>query len=517
VCTGGDGVPGGVGEALAMMGAALDYLNGPGGDLVETAGLGGVLHALAGIDAKHAAARMRFLSRFDANDCHDSDGYPTTASWLAGRTNVVLAKARAEVRKARQLAGSHPGLAAALAAGELSPSWAAGIAEWTKQLPADIRTETDRILIEAAGAGADFGDLKIIATAASEAYRGQQPDPDEDDRKFDERFLHVDTTLDGAGRITGDLTPECAAAVQAVVEALGKRRGKEDDRTAAQRMHDALQEGCELLIRAKMVPDRAGADTRVDVHIALSQLRGLDGAGVLEEAWLAARAGEHGFLAGKDAQAVACDALLVPVVTASPDWAVIGQMITLVLDALGQHTAGPQGSSPKDLSPQATPQGAAAAGPPPLPVPPAAWEGLQYALAKLAIDFVSGPGALASVLRTGLLGAPFNTKSVPIDVGYSENIPEPIRRAVILRDKKCAWPGGCDKRPAACDVHHVKHKKNGGPTSVRDCILLCQYHHDICIHRWGWEIELLPDGSVKAYGPQGQVIRSHGPPPAYAA
>ena len=50
--------------------------------------------------------------------------------------------------------------------------------------------------------------------------------------------------MDNAGRITGDLTPECAAAVQAVLEALGKKRGPEDDRTAAQRFHDALQEGC---------------------------------------------------------------------------------------------------------------------------------------------------------------------------------------------------------------------------------------------------------------------------------
>jgi hypothetical protein len=471
-----------------MMGAALDYLNGPGGELVETAALGGVLQALAGIDARYAAARMRFLSRFDANGCHDSDGYATTASWLAGRTQMVAARARAEVRAARRLTGGHPALAAALAAGELSPSWAAGIAAWTRELPADVRAETDRILVEAAAAGADFGDLKIIATAASEACRGQRPDPDEGDGRFDERFVRVDTTLDGAGRITGDLTPECAAAVQAVLEALGKKRGKEDDRTAVQRMHDGLQEGCELLLRAKMVPDRAGADTRVDVHIALSQLRALPGAGVLEEAWLSARAGQHGFLAGKDAEAAACDALLVPVVTGCPDWAVIGQMITVVLDAVGQHAAGPRDR-----------------------------DGLQYALAKLAIDFVSGPGALASVLRTGLLGAPFNTKSVPIDVGYSENIPEPIRRAVILRDRKCAWPGGCDKRPAVCDVHHVKHKKNGGATSVKDCILLCQYHHDICIHRWSWEIELLPDGSVRAYGPQGQVIRSHGPPPVWAA
>ena len=51
----------------------------------------------------------------------------------------------------------------------------------------------------------------------------------------------------GAGAILGDLTPECAAAVTAVMEALGKKRGPEDDRNEAQRFHDALAEACALL------------------------------------------------------------------------------------------------------------------------------------------------------------------------------------------------------------------------------------------------------------------------------
>jgi hypothetical protein len=34
-------------------------------------------------------------------------------------------------------------------------------------------------------------------------------------------------------------------AVQAVLEALGKKRGPEDDRTQPQRFHDAMQECCE--------------------------------------------------------------------------------------------------------------------------------------------------------------------------------------------------------------------------------------------------------------------------------
>jgi hypothetical protein len=127
---------------------------------------------------------------------------------------------------------------------------------------------------------------------------------------------------------------------------------------------------------------------------------------------------------------------------------------------------------------------------------------------------VSGPGAPASALRRALLDAPFNGKSVILDAGYADTIPDAIRRAVIARDKGRAWPGGCNRRPAACDVHHVRHKRHGGTTSVRDCVMLCQYHQDICIHRPGWEFELLPDGSTRAASPDGQVVlRSHGPPP----
>ena len=63
-----------------------------------------------------------------------------------------------------------------------------------------------------------------------------------------------------------------------------------------------------------------------------------------------------------------------------------------------------------------------------------------------------------------------------------------------------------------CDVHHIVHKKDGGKTSVSDCILLCQFHHDVCIHRRGWEIVLNPDGTTEARGPDGQILRSHAPP-----
>jgi hypothetical protein len=488
------------GRAFASMSDALRvgqalgaYLNSPAAADLGAPARGEALEQLGAISSLLGAARNALLRRFDADDGHDADGYATSAAWLAARSRLGRKDAKAAVRQMRLLA-RHPHLDAAAATGALTISWAKEIAGWTGRIDHDeLQAEADKILVDAAAAGADLDDLRLLAQAAYEAWRAQEPDPDEDPRGrgFADRDLRLETTMDGAGRIRGDLTPECAAAVTAVLEALGKRRGPEDFRTIGQRYHDALQEGCELLIRAKMVPDRAGADTRVDVTIPLRDLLEMDGASVVEDTWLRARAGEHGYLAGRDAQAAACDALIVPVVAGSPDWALISEMTTLVTDAYNHASA-------KDGT----------------PLPPQAWEALQYALAKLAIQFVSGPGAIASALRRALLDAPLNGKSVILDVGYSDTIPESIRKAVIARDKGCAWPGGCNRRPAACDVHHVRHKKHGGKTSVRDCVMLCQYHHDVCIHRLGWEFELLPDGSTRAASPDRQVVlRSHGPPP----
>ena len=66
---------------------------------------------------------------------------------------------------------------------------------------------------------------------------------------------------------------------------------------------------------------------------------------------------------------------------------------------------------------------------------------------------------------------------------------------------------------AACEVHHVQHKAHGGPTSVRQCVLLCTFHHQVVIHRWGWTLVLNPDGTTTAWNPdRTKVLHSHGPP-----
>ncbi|HEY7260433.1 MAG TPA: DUF222 domain-containing protein, partial [Trebonia sp.] len=408
-----------------------------------------------------------------------------------------------------------------------------------------------------------------ILARAKALWQAEHPDTGDD--RFDERYFQVASTFDGAGVARGDLTPECAAAVQAVLEALGKKAGPEDARTEGQRFHDALQLGCEMLIRAKMVPDRAGADTQVLVHVALSQLREMPGASVIEDSWLA---GQPGYLTGKDAETAACDALTIPVVTGHADMTIIDQMISLALaahgagyagqpegaadssdagarpgpgdgDAREHHSYGGRGDGGGDSRAPASTGGDHAdrdgtagnhadapdspggghsdrpadtdapdgPGGRPGPISPEASQALRYAIARLAIDFVSGPDNIASALRTGLLKAPFNTPSLPLDIGHSDSIPAAIRRAVTLRDKHCSWPGGCDTPAAGCDVHHHTHQHDGGPTSLTNCGLFCQTHHDIFIHRLGWQVIRHPDGTSQARSPDGKLIlHSHAPP-----
>jgi hypothetical protein len=498
--------PGSVAEALRRAGETLDYLIQAVADL-PAAACGEALTGLGEIGAKLTAARTVALRRFDALNGHDADGYGSSSAWLAAMAKMSRRDAKATVRQMRRLSG-HPHLEDALGRGEISESWAGEIAEWLRRLPAELRAGTEKILAEAAAAGASLEDLATITAHALKQWQAKHPDPD-DDGDFPDRYVRVGTTFGGAGVIRGDLTPECAAAVTAVLEALGKKSGPEDDRTEAQRFHDALQLACELLMRAKMVPDRAGADTQVIAHIPLSQLRAMAGATAMEDAWIRALLGEDGYLTGDDARAAACDAVTVPAVTGTMDLSVIDQMIELALAAFGHANPGAHANHSEPSSAGGSPAGWARLA----DLSPGARQALRYAIARLAIDLVSGPAGVAAILRQGLLEHPWNTPSLVLDIGWSDSIPAHIRKAVILRDRHCAWPK-CHRPAAWCDVHHIVHKKDGGEASIRNCVLLCQFHHDVCIHRRDWRIILHPDGTTSVYGPRGQVLHSHSPPAA---
>jgi hypothetical protein len=183
-------------------------------------------------------------------------------------------------------AAAHPLIAQVLAAGELSESYARTICGWTGKLPEESRPDADAILAGAAGAGMDLRDL---AALAAEIYARSLPDtPDEDkDGAFEDRSVRLETTFEGAGVLGGDLTPECAAVVGAVLDALSAPAGAEDTRSQAQRYHDGLQEAMRRLVAAGLLPERAGQPVKAWVHISLADLLLLEGSSALQEEWTA--------------------------------------------------------------------------------------------------------------------------------------------------------------------------------------------------------------------------------------
>jgi hypothetical protein len=167
MCTGGEHPPGSVAEALRMTGAGLDYLNSPAAAGLHAAAAGEVLAALGVISAKVTAAHAAFLRRFDAAGAHDAGGYGTSAAWLAAKTQLSVKDAKAAVRRIRQLT-EHACLHGALAAGRVSASWAGEIIELTRKFPAQLRGDTDAILLDAAVRGASLDDLRYLAARAEE-------------------------------------------------------------------------------------------------------------------------------------------------------------------------------------------------------------------------------------------------------------------------------------------------------------------------------------------------------------
>jgi hypothetical protein len=211
------------------------------------------------------------------------------------------------------------------------------------------------------------------------------------------------------------------------------------------------------------------------------------------------------WLDGDAAKAVACDAAMAPVVTGEVNPAALEDLVRLCVQLDKLRHGRPDSDGTEDTEGTA---GAGASADTSL-----AWEAIEQAIIGKAVDLLSGPGGLASFLRRRQLGARLGGPSLPLDIGFAETVPAGIRNAVILRDKRCRWAGGCNQPASACEVHHVKHKANGGKTSTKDCVLLCTFHHQIVIHRWGWTLVLNPDGTTTARNKdKTKVLHSHGPP-----
>lgn len=544
------GGPASADEALGMVMAGLGWL--AKADLAEApvAVQAECLRQLERARSVQTAAHASILSAFDRADGYAGDGQGTARVWLQWQTQITRTAASALVGWMRRLR-DHPAVAEALREARISASWAQVICALSDRLPEWARGDADAILLRAAADGAELADLIALLEQMLQLLGCR----DDGSGTFEDRQLHLGVSIDGSGRLEGDLTPQCTEALDAVLDALGKKLGPEDTRTRAQRRHDALYEACRRLIGAKCLPDRAGQPTQLQVHITLEELlrrwgaadssaadaaaadddddRAADGRSGADEDLAAAaeRVGVgghvghvgHGSSAGDPeagqwswlglamrGRAIPapppgwplagpgddCDASIAPIVAGSLDQDLLDKLVAQLTAPGRIESARPDGTGQFVLN----------------------TDSVRDLVVANAAALFSGPRGLASWLRRRVLTGAAASVSLPLDTAQStETIPAHLRRAVILRDQHCAAPG-CDVPPAACSVHHIEPRRRGGITKLDNLLLLCSFHHLILVHRWGWTIALNSDGTTTMTSPDGtKVFRSHGPPPAAAA
>ena len=407
-------VPASAGDALQMLEAALGFLADADVTEMPTAVQAECLAGLERADAVEAAARGKLLAAFDAQDGSLSDGQRTTRAWLVHCLRVTKGQAR-EYLALQALARQHGPLHAGMRGQAVTKSVALQLARWIRVIPEEFRPEAEEILIAAAQAGADLPALAAIC--AEIQARTAPPDSDDpaDDPQLD-RGLYFDTTFDGAGVLRGDLTPECSAMVAAVLSALSASEGRGDLRTEPQRYHDAMAEAMRRLLASDLLPKRAGQPTKALVHIHFAELLAMDKNSALQDAWIgeyrarwaahraaaAVRPGDGGtWLTGDAARAVACDAMIIPVVTADLDPEAIEDLIGLCVQYDRARAHVPQ---PEQAQSSAEPQSQSL-------------ELLEHQILARVIQIVSGSGGIASFLRRTMLGKGLAGPSLPLDVG----------------------------------------------------------------------------------------------------
>jgi len=527
-------------EALANLQTLAGHLADMDAASMPAEALGQYIRELVQADAVLTAALAPMLAAYDAKDGHLADGQRSLGAWLVHMARVTRGQA-AEYKAMRALPRDHGPLLAGLRTKAVTKPVALQLAKWTREIPAEFRGQAEEILVAASRAGAD---LRALAQICAEIRsRTVPPDPDGRDPALD-RALFLDTTLDGAGVIRGDLTPECSAMVQAVLDALSAPAGTGDLRTRPQRYHDALAEAMKRLLASNLLPQRAGQPVKALVHMSFADLCELDVDSKLQEAWIAGyrarwagqraaasvSTGDGGaWLEGDAARTVAYDAMLVPVVTGDLDLGAVEQLIgqCVQYDHLRRQasdTTGAEGRADADDGTGTCSGAVAPAGSGHNPTTPTGQavgtdrKGqvlamLEHQILATVLQIVSGPGGVASFLRRNLLGKGLNGPSLPLDVGQTDDIPVHLRRLVALRDQTCQFPGGCDQPASACEPHHVVHRQDGGHTSLADLKLCCWWHHHVVLHQMGWRLTVFPDGTSEVKNPGGKVIRSHSPPP----
>ena len=133
-------------------------------------------------------------------------------------------------------------------------------------------------------------------------------------------------------------------------------------------------------------------------------------------------------------------------------------------------------------------------------------------------EVLAADGAWAATLEDGTRVSAETFRRVACDCGLvaigrdsealnigrrTRSIPPAIRRAMMLRDRGCAFPG-CT-HTAFLHAHHLTHWLHGGETSLKNLVMLCTFHHHL-VHEGGWSVSMSAEGAFIFCSPFGELL-----------
>jgi Domain of unknown function (DUF222) len=206
---------------------------------------------------------------------HLVSGNVTAASWIARTCKMSVTSAADRLRVGEQLE-SLPKVAAALASGEIGYQSASQLSRLRDKLgeKRDLFNEEEML-----GFAREFS-VRHLRELCDVAWHVVDPDGffKESEENYTRRRLHISQMADGMYAIDGLADPVTGAALKTVVDALAKRKGPDDERTAAQRRHDALGELVNHAMDQGTLPRRNGVRPHINVTTTIEGLKNEVGA-----------------------------------------------------------------------------------------------------------------------------------------------------------------------------------------------------------------------------------------------
>ncbi|WP_284749362.1 DUF222 domain-containing protein [Amycolatopsis sp. RTGN1] len=424
-------------------------------------------------------------------------GYRSVARLFEHLADVPKSAAETIIKRARALTSTHtldgtpipavaPATGLAASDGRLSTPMIDTIVGVMTQIPSEHRDEAEQHLLTFASEASH----KQVAALGARIVAHLDPDgtePDETEPVTPSRELSLRRKRTGFWELNGRFDDETGARASALLDSLAQRRTSDegpDLRSPLERNGDAFSDAIDLALNSPELPMQAGERAHVMVAVSLADLKSglattiLGGTGAMPKpatnpatfgnprttTKTAAGQAAFGSTGTMPKPAASQTAFGNTATTPATGQAAFGS--TATTPAIGQAAFGSTGTTPKPGVGRAT-------------------------LGDLGT--ISAAEARIHACDCMLIPVVLGGKSEPLDLGRQRRlISTPLRRALYLRDRGCAFPG-CHRPPRHCQGHHVRHWADGGPTELGNLVLTCAHHHRL-LHRSGWQVRIAADG-----------------------